>query len=272
MDSKSITVKYLYEDGTIIEVPRRKKKFVDDTLKAELKKRGSIKKDFAMYNPIKRKIKCSAIRLFRTKKNSIKWFTLTFPEAISQKEANKCFSKFIDNCKKNYNLNEYVTVKENTKNGRPHFHCLFDIPFIKFNVLNNVWNNTFTDVMPYSINALSTGKEKIIFNIQGLVSYITKYITKSSIDEENNVLLYETKNYFISHNVISKPIEINYNCYVYLTTKFESKTWEMDYCKFIFLENFAFLPERIAFNIEKKQKKPGKIPIIPDAIQPNLSF
>jgi len=272
MNPKSITVKYLYEDGTIIEVPRRKKKFVDDALKAELKKRGSVKKDFAMYNPIKRKIKCSAIRLFRSKKNSIKWFTLTFPKAIGQSEANKCFSMFIDNCKKNYNLNEYVTVKENTKNGRPHFHCLFDIPFTDFEVLNRVWCNTFSDVMPFSVNALSTGKEKIIYNIQGLVAYITKYITKSAIDDENNAILYETKNYFISHNVISQPVEINYNCYVYLTTKFNSTSYECDYVKFVFLEDFAFLPEKIAFSIAKKKKKPRKIPSFNNDIQQNLNF
>lgn len=272
MNPKSITVKYLYEDGTIIEVPRRKKKFVTDELKAELKKRGSIKKDFAMYNPIKRKIKCSAIRLFRSKKNSIKWFTLTFPEPISQSEANKCFSKFIDNCKKNYNLNEYVTVKENTKSGRPHFHCLFDIPFTDFEILNSVWNNTFSDFMPFSVNALSTGKEKIIYNIQGLVSYITKYITKSSLDDQNNAILYETKNYFISHNVVSKPIEINYNCYIYLTTKFNSTSFEAEYVKFVFLEEFAYLPEKIAFSIEKKQKKPPKQTIKFDDLPLNLVF
>lgn len=268
------TITKLYEDGTITITPLHKHKGqLSELAKEERRKRlteiGNIKKVFRFSSMEKRKVKSSAIRLFHTKKNSVKWFTLTFSKPLTEEISNKCLSKFLDNLKNNYGLEKYVIVREHENKAGEyflHFHCLCDIPFVNFARLNNSWCNACRDYMPYSINALTSGKKKIIDNIQGIVSYITKYITKSKDVESSSRV------YFISQNTESKPAIINFNNYVYLTTSFECFTIVKDHFTITFLKNFAYLPEMFLIKLKKKHFKPPKTVKIPDLIQPNLLF
>lgn len=268
------TITKLYEDGTITITPLHKHTGnLSELAKAERQKRlteiGNIKKTFRFSSPEKRRVKSSAIRLWHTKQNSIKWFTLTFSKPVGEIDANKCLSKFLDNLTKNYHAKNHVIVREHENKAGEyflHFHCLIDIPFVSFAKLNNSWCNACRGFCPYSVNMLTSGKKKIIENIQGLVGYITKYISKSKDIES------ETRIYFISHNTESKPAIINFNNYVYLTTSFECFTVVKDHFTITFLKNFAYLPEMFLIKHEKKQKKPDKIVKIPDYIQPNLNF
>lgn len=268
------TITKLYEDGTITITPLHKHKGnLSELAKEERRKRlteiGNIKKVFRFSSMEKRKVKSSAIRLWHTKKNSVKWFTLTFSKPLSEEISNQCLSKFLDNLNKNYELNNYVIVREHeNKEGNYflHYHCLCDIPFVDFRVLNNSWNRACRDHMPYSLNALTSGKKKIIDNIQGIVAYISKYITKSKDVESSSRV------YFISRNTESTPAIINFNNYVYLTTSFECFTIVKDHFTITFLKNFAYLPEMFLIKMNKKQKKPPKLVKIPDSIQPNLNF
>jgi hypothetical protein len=185
-------------------------------------------------------------------------------------------SKFVENLKKNYRANNYIIVKENTKHGNPHFHCIIDMPFINFKILNNSWCIACRSVMSFSCNALTSGNKKIIDNIKGISKYITKYITKA--DKE----LSETKKYFISHSCLSQPRKISESEYIYLTSFFGLKKLKIDnkdtfcivkdYCTFLFLKNFAYLPEMFEIKIKKRQKIPKKSKIQPDYIQPNIGF
>lgn len=270
MNKDSNTIIKLYEDGTVIISPVHISRKLSKEQKEERKKlltiRGNMKKTYSLNSAEKRLIRCSAIRLFRNKKNSVKWFTLTFPGKISQADANKCLSKFLENLKQNYNANNYVIIKENHLSGNPHFHYIIDLPFVNFAILNRSWNSTFRNRFEFSRNALTTGKKKTIDNIQGIAFYVTKYITKADQG------LHDTRIYFISQNCLSKPKILSFNEYVYITTTFKiKKRVELDYCTFYFLENFAFCPEMLCFHKEKIPKPP-KIKRIPDYIQPNLSF
>jgi len=268
------TITKLYEDGTITITPLHKRTGqLSEIAKAErakiLKERGKIEKVFRFSSREKRHVKSSAIRLFHARKNSIKWFTLTFTNKdISEVDANKCLSKFLENLKKNYHANDYVIVRESeNKNGsyHLHYHCLLDIPYKSFAKLNNAWCRACSGFMSYSPNALTSGKKKIIDNIQGLCGYITKYIGKS--DQES-----KTRVYFISEGAQSKPAVINFNNYVYLTTSFESRSIVKDHFTIIFLKNFAFLPEMFLLKTIQKRKKEPKIIKIPDSFQPNFDF
>ena len=193
--------------------------------------------------------------------------TLTFPGKVSQKYANECFSKFVENLTKNYKLNSYVSVKENHKSGNPHFHCLFDIPFVNFSTLNKSWNSTFSDRLHYSRNAFTTGKRRFAADVRQVASYITKYITKSESKDQ----LIETRLYFISENVLSRPELIDENTLIYLTTKFANKFFSTDHFSIYMLINFSCLPEYYNMHRRrpKKEKKPKKIP---DSLQANLTF
>jgi len=255
------TITKLYEDGTMTVTPRHKHTgYISELAKQERKKRlteiGKIQKVFRFTSREKRFVKSSAIRLFHTKKNSIKWFTLTFTKKdINEIDANKCLSKFLENLKQNYHANNYVIVREHeNKAGENHlhYHCLIDIPFTNFGKLNNAWCRACRDIMPFSANALTSGKKKIIDNIQGLVSYITKYISKSNDIESLSRV------YFVSRGCESKPAEISFNNYIYLTTSFESYTIQKEYFTIVFLKNFAFLPEMFLLKKIEKRKKPEK--------------
>lgn len=274
MDNLPQTITKLYEDGTITITPlHRRTGHLSEVIKAERAKRlkeiGKIKKVFRFTGPEKRRVKSSTIRMWHTRKNSIKWFTLTFTKKVAEAEANKCLSKFLDNLKLTYHANNYVIVREHENKAGEyhlHYHCVVDMPFANFKRLNNSWCRACAGVMPWSANALTSGKTKIIDNIQGLISYITKYITKGK-DVES-----ETRLYFISHNTESQPAIINFNNYIYLTTTFESKTIVKDHFTIIFLKNFAYLPEMFLLKTIEKRKIPPKIEKKPDYIQPNLNF
>lgn len=51
-------------------------------------------------------------------------FCLTSPGHISMAQTPRFISRFIDNMKTNYNMENYVWVRELTKRGYPHFHFI----------------------------------------------------------------------------------------------------------------------------------------------------
>ena len=126
----------LYEDGTITITPAgRRKGCLSEQEKITRRERmleiSHIKKTFCFSSKEKRKVKSSAIRLFRKKTNSIKWFTLTFSCPVPEPDANNCLSKFFENLKQNYELKDYVIVRENQNKAGEyflHYHVLADIP------------------------------------------------------------------------------------------------------------------------------------------------
>jgi len=138
------------------------------------------------FNVEKKIVRSTIIRQFNIRTNTIKFITLTFPDDVTNKYANGCFSKFVENLKKNYNLNSYVAVKELTKIGRPHFHCFLDMPYINYTLLNRAWCHTFYDNLGFSPNALQTRKGKsIIKTIRRACNYASKYVSKAP-DIKNN--------------------------------------------------------------------------------------
>lgn len=272
MDKKAQTVTKLYEEGTITITPLHKKsgRNISEAHRAKLRERGKIKKTFVLSGKEKRKIRGSAIRLFKTRKSSLKWFTLTFTNKnVGEKEANKLMSNFFENLKQNYHAKNYVVVRENeNKVGESHlhFHCLVDIPFTDYRLLNDVWCYTCRYVMSWSANALTSGDKKTIEDIRVIMFYVSKYITKAKEGESL------TRFYFISRGAESKPAIIDFNTYIYLTTNFDCKIIVSDYFTIVFLNDFMFLPEKFVLNIKKRPKKETKKIRKPDFIQPNFNF
>lgn len=134
----------------------------------------------------KKIVRSTIIRQFNIRTNTIKFVTLTFPKNVKNKFANECFSKFVENLKKNYNLNSYVAVKELTKIGRPHFHCFLDMPYVNYTLLNRAWCHTFFSYLGFSPNALQTRRGKsIIKTIRRACNYASKYVSKAP-DIKNN--------------------------------------------------------------------------------------
>ena len=130
------------------------------------------------------------------------FITLTFRENVTRiSVANYYFNKFIKRL--NYQLGlkkrdniQYINIIEFQKNGRVHFHAIFFNLFLLKNErkdrwLANIWSHGFIEVEPLK-------KSK---NIAG---YLTKYLTKDTIDER----LLTKKKYYCSRG-IKRPLIIN---------------------------------------------------------------
>lgn len=238
----------LYEDGTLISYARS-----PGGRPPGGHVNGNKRKHFLLTSKHKRLIRSSAIRQGLTAKYKLLFCTLTFPGDISQREANKCFSNFTDNLKTNFKLNSYVAVKENTQRGRPHFHCLFDIPFTDFKVLNKAWNSAFDHLFDFSRNAFTTGRNPIIQNIGHVIGYITKYITKT-VKAQTDVKP-ETRQYFISQNVHSSPALLSEDDFFFLMFKRKYEKFESEFFTWYRLDGFADLPEKYQLNYDAPRKR-----------------
>jgi hypothetical protein len=288
---KPISYNYtLYEDGTIIKSFSQRKKnktsFTDQTGKVH----GQKQKHFYLNPTIRRQIRCAALRQYQMRKYKILFCTLTFPEKISEKQANECFSKYVENLKLNYNLNSYVAVRENqNKKGgyHLHYHCLFDIPFTDFKKLNSAWCNTFRGHARFSVNAFTTGRNKFATDIRQVSAYISKYMAKSEYKkpgdfkqgEENKLIAPESRIFFVSDNVNCSPAKVPEVYIHYLMAKKAFTRFESDYFTVFIFHDFTCLPEdeakkcQIALsNIQKRKEKPKKPKPKPDAMQPNFCF
>ena len=259
----------LFEDGTIIDYapsPGARKP-------PGGRVNGSKRKTFELNGKHKRFIRSSAIRQALTSKYAILFATLTFPKPINQRDANRCFSNFIDNLSTNFKLQSYVAVKENTKQGRPHFHILMDIPFTDFQVLNKAWCSSFRSYMPFSRNAFTTGRDPIIRSVKAIAGYITKYITK--VERSQAEVKPQTRQYFVSMNVHSNPQEIPCWMKDYLLSKQGYEHYEGDFFTWYRLWDFSNLPEHLKAALEllagptkrRKQSNSRKKPVKSDAEQ-----
>lgn len=273
----------LYSDGTITVVHtgvrarkpvNRKKTEIDHSQPYEVlneikedntdyKALGKKTKTFAMTPAVARVIRSSAIKQYLTKKYKIHFVTLTFPqpEKVDSKAANKCLSKFLDNLKKNYKLNSYVITKESTNklgNYFIHFHCLLDMPFTDYRIINRAWNHTYNSIFPFSKNALTTGKFPIVKDVVSVAKYISKYISKAYS------VIFESRFYFCSRNVLDRGTLIDFNTFVYLTTKYETQLKITDWYIIYRLKSFSGLAKWFLLP-EKPKKFPKKQKIIPDS-------
>ncbi len=189
-------------------------------------KTGKQTKSFSIDNRVYRKIASSAVRMWHRKKHKIISAVLTFPSIITEQKANECFSKYIDNLNHNYRLNSHIAVLE-FKDGRWHFHCMFDMPFIYVKKLNDAWCHTFSEYFPGSSNALRLGSPKhgtVVHSVGRMVNYMCKYMTKVK-DQKFSV-----RCYFLSHNITSRPKDLNYYDFQALLQEYKSIKYQYDYC------------------------------------------
>lgn len=100
-----------------------------------------------------------------------KFLTLTFKENVTDISfASYEFDKFLKRLKTRFRKIEYIAVKEFQKRGAIHFHLLCNLPYVDVNELAEIWGNGFV-------------KLNRIDNVDNVGAYITKYMSKDSLDE-----------------------------------------------------------------------------------------
>ena len=221
----------LFENGTVTITPGYRP--FSDEHREIVRKNGKRNKKYRIDTRIYRKIVSSAVNLYRNKVNNIVFLTLTFPQYITEKDANICFSKFMDNLRTNYDVENYVAVKEFTQKGVPHYHLLIDYPFVDIRRLNSAWCNTFPINIPGSKNAIRLPKDNraIVKDLYRCIKYICKYFNKCRESE------YTSRCHFISHEICSRPIEIDYEIAEKLINTYKNSQHVYRYCIIIQLKD-----------------------------------
>lgn len=121
-----------------------------------------------------------------------KFWTFTFddskvPPEVSRdvQASNKLWDKFIKRMRRRYGAFEYLAVLEFQKRGAVHYHCLFNLPYIKHKVIQEeVWRNGFV-----SVNRIR--------HVDNLGAYVVKYMTKDLMDDR----LFKNKTYLCSQGL-----------------------------------------------------------------------
>lgn len=133
-----------------------------------------------------------------------KFLTLSFEEHITDLQlANYQWEKYIKRLNyKIYNTKKakikYLVVPEFTQKGRVHYHAiLFNIPYVKQSVLQEVWENGIVHI-------------RKIDEVDNVGSYIAEYLGKEEKNQgksKNDERLKGQKTYFCSRGIY-RPIEI----------------------------------------------------------------
>ena len=120
-----------------------------------------------------------------------KFATITFQDNVTDlKKANNEFVKFRKRLSRWLDIPlQYIAVPEFQKRGAVHYHILMNCHYIDNAVLARLWGHGFV-----RINRID--------NVDNIGAYITKYMTKDTLDER----LAGVKCYFMSHN-LKKPEE-----------------------------------------------------------------
>lgn len=240
----------LHENGNIIVTPVFDRVIPD-------KMNGLKKKTYMIDRAQYRTIASSAVNLWESRQNRVTFFTLTFPFNADEQTANECFSKFMDNLKLNYGLENYIATKERGEKGvehKIHYHCLFDLPFIPIADLNKAWNKTFRAYHSGSPNSVRLPDARsggaVVQSQARCVKYICKYISKS-LD-----VVFTKPCYFISRQVLSKPKELTPDQMTMLENSLSCKEFEHEYFKCVSL--FEDERQKKAAYFPTVTKKPQK--------------
>jgi hypothetical protein len=212
------------------------------------KTNGLKAKQYYIDAPTYRKIASSAVNLWEKKKHRLTFFTLTFPFDATEEQANSCFSKFIDNLKLNYELSNYIAVKERGEQGqRLHFHAIFDIRYRNIKDFNSAWCATFRHLHCASHNCvrlpLASNGGAIIRSQKRCVKYLCKYLGK-----QKDRLFYSKPCVFISRDILSKPLNITVDEVEQLKKQYYFTAFTSKYVTFITFFSDKDKKQQIYFN------------------------
>lgn len=181
--------------------PKKKKLVLFDEQEQQEKAKG--RPQGSLYGQQKRSIAdaCEFLRLY-CQGNSERCaivFTLTTPDGVAMDaDLPKFISAWFENMRKNYGLGEYVWVREYTKRGIPHFHCVADwwsVPYwfasditnrcSNIELVSMVWSRLFSSTSEGEASKNSVwlggywfGKRIYSLRSKAQCRYLTKYLGK----------------------------------------------------------------------------------------------
>jgi hypothetical protein len=141
-------------------------------------------------NKSKVRKRCNALSRLEKSKKFLAFYTITFPEGLSDADCYKFFNLWLTRCRRTGGLTTYLWVAERQKNHTIHFHMLTNdyMPIGKVNgymakALSNVGkkgHEKLLKVETAKYNGIDV--KKVGGKRKALIGYLTKYITKNNIE------------------------------------------------------------------------------------------
>lgn len=147
--------------------------------------RAQIKRTFAIRAT---KVKSACLALWKNRKNrSLLFVTVTDPYESTEEDLAKAWRNWLKNIGKNRKIRGYVWVKERQKNGKIHYHILFDAAYINVQYMQKAWEAAFfnaTGREHYTHNSVRLGERPVVNSIDKVAGYLVPYFIKTATDDE----------------------------------------------------------------------------------------
>jgi len=149
----------------------------------------TIKRSYKL-NKSKVKKKCHAFSRLEKSKKFLAFYSISFPEGLSDEIGYKIFNTWLTRCRKDCNLKSYLWIAERQKNGTIHFHLLTN-DFMPIRKVNGFMASCLTSEKAKGMEVLKdvniknyngVDVKKVDTNRKSLIGYLTKYITKNGIE------------------------------------------------------------------------------------------
>lgn len=141
-------------------------------------------------NKSKVRKRSNALSRLEKSKKFLAFYTITFPEGLSDADCYKFFNLWLTRCRRTGGLTTYLWVAERQKNDTIHFHMLTN-DFMPIKKVNGYMAKTLSNVKKKGHEKLfevdttvynGIDVKKVGKNRKTLVGYLTKYITKNNIE------------------------------------------------------------------------------------------
>lgn len=212
----------LYRSGLLVVSRITVRKSEETRVEQRFKRTYKVKKSV---------VKSACIDLFLKKQSKhLLFITFTLPFEMDETKSVKCWNSLLNNLRNNYEIKNYVWVKERQKSGRVHYHILIDRVYVGVKDLQTTWNTIIknvTGVNPDFNNSVRLGFNPIVRNIKKVKNYLSKYMAK---DEDGKEIEFNSKPYGYTQGLtIKKEIQIedfqnffngNYKIYLIANDKF----------------------------------------------------
>jgi len=214
--------------------------------------KGNKEKTYYLTSATRRKIQCAAINAYNNRKNKLTFVTLTQNKSKDERETNKWLSKLLDNLEKNYSLNSYIVILELQKNGQPHYHCLFDMPFTLWGDINSAWSNSSGYIEEVKNLVRARKGFATVDGTDSIVRYITKYMGKETA-------VYRARNYFISRNLLQSIKEEVSESYVNIASHNKMDYISMykgKFCEVGYIKDYLKSKDKTEKTVKRIDNKP----------------
>ncbi|MBN2747565.1 MAG: hypothetical protein JXR34_12630 [Bacteroidales bacterium] len=151
--------------------------------------KAETKKSYKL-NKSKIKKKCHAFARLGKSRNFLAFYSISFPQGLTDETAYKIFNTWLTRCRRNCGLKSYLWVAERQKNKTIHFHLLTN-DFMPIKTVNGFMaaalmtekkkgNEVLKEVETGKYNGVDV--KRVGNNRKGLISYLAKYISKNEIE------------------------------------------------------------------------------------------